>query len=197
MPSPFLEKYSKKPPAFTIRRLRRYISMITKSLLLSLCFWMVSPSAIAEQSEGERIAEVNSFSPIIGVWKGSYDLKWVEPALDGEEINKVYVRIKHNLNDHVVSFAYSESEKLQPIDATITMFEDQLGWIVHIQRSGGTWIEKYILTFARTGENQAESTFARTVHNWHIPEGYSTPNYFSMFGQGSVSREQDEIKTKE
>jgi hypothetical protein len=160
-----------------------------RTLLLVTIFCLNSASVYAQKAEAERVKELNSFTPILGVWEGFYELKWIEPSIDSGKIDRIYIRIEHGLNDHAVSLAYSEKEKLQPLDASITMFEDQLGWVIHVQRSGGVWIEKYILTFARTSENQAESTLTRTVHNWHMLEGESGPNYFSTFGQGTVTRD--------
>ena len=162
----------------------RRLIILVGSLLLSL-----SGSA-DEDAYNIRLSELRALGTIAGVWKGVLEVKHIPPLDSGEELHTIYLESVHKLDAHAVFLAYKKGEEPQELIGETSFFEDQLGWVVHVQRSAGFWIEKYVLMFSRESENKAYVTLTRTVHNWFIPDDASAaPKYYSMFAEGEVKRE--------
>lgn len=159
-------------------------------VLFFLALFLSPQSYASEDSLDKRVAEINEFGPVLSTWEGMYVIKHLADENIENHVERIHARMTFSDERQKVQviLGFDSEEDMGEIVGLSRMYEDGLGWMVHIERRFGYWIEKYVFTFSRTGRNESMSTLTRTVHNWHIEEGDEVPEFYSMFGEGKLTR---------
>lgn len=154
-------------------------------------------SVAASDDEDARRDAVEQWEPFIGLWEGEVEYVATSPAMreqteaEGwlDKTTGVRIRIPAN-GEPEVSFLYPGEDEWRRLEGTVRYFETRLGFVVHLDRAGGVWIEKQTFTLERLEERQAALTITRTVHNWYMPDDApeDVQGYFYVFSAGELVR---------
>lgn len=162
--------------------------------LLFICSF--NACAHSDDEMDDRLDEIDAYESINGVWKGSFDVKSMPELLyelaekDGQTDMTYEVMLMLAEDSRpMLLIQFDEEEGYIQVGDEAKMTPDQMGWNIRIENEGGTWIERYRLTFSRIAEKEAALTFTRTVHNWLISEENKHATFYSVFCVGSVTKQ--------
>ncbi len=166
-------------------------------ILLALCIFSQTTSS-QEPSPPEEITnkvnELKGYQLIDGVWEGEYFIKSQPTILANDLIEagnkefRVGIRITISGKQAKAQYKFKPNDDWTESKGAALLIPDQLGCHILIARNGGVWLERVFISIARTSENEGAVTVTRTVHNWYNDGKTTTPDFYTVFGEGLVKK---------
>jgi len=149
-------------------------------------FTSVTASAVTREEAEARLEEIASWGTMDGTWEGQY--KIVFKPEGGEDPDTEIVNAKVVLSEGKASFYIAlPGEEFSPVSEGFPFQANELFAKLQVVRSGGAWVESWMVDLSRESKNQAKLFLLRTVNNW-AGEAPPTGSVFAVVGIGSFSR---------
>jgi|GEM_PF-2717566 len=163
-------------------KIKRWIVVAT----LLATFFSVTASAVTREEAEEKMAEIASWGTMDGTWEGQY--KVVFKPEGGEDPDTEIVNAKVVLSEGKASFYIAlPGEELSAVSEGFPFLANELFAKMQIVRSGGAWVESWMIDLSRESENKAKLFLLRTVNNW-VGEAPPTGSLFAVVGIGAFTR---------
>ena len=163
-------------------KIRRWIVVTT----MLATFLSVTASAVTREEVVKKMAEIESWGAMNGTWEGQY--KIVFKPEGGEDPNTEIVNAKVVLSEGSASFYIAlPGEELSAVSEGFPFQANELFAKMQIVRTGGAWVESWMIDLSRESENKAKLFLLRTVNNW-VGEPPATGSLFAIVGIGAFTR---------